>query len=136
MAFSMRQRLETAGQQLEQASRLLESTSFQRTLDRGFAIVSTAEGGIIRSASMAAEGSNVSIRFADGQRDAVIAGKTAGTTSSTTPTKTPSKQKPSASRPVMAAVRVISFNLILYSGLFTRALYSGAASSFDAGQRR
>ena len=27
----MRQRLETAGQQLEQASRLLESTSFQRT---------------------------------------------------------------------------------------------------------
>ena len=32
MAASMRQRLETAGQQLEQASRLLESTSFQRTL--------------------------------------------------------------------------------------------------------
>ena len=99
MAASMRQRLETAGQQLEQASRLLESTSFQRTLDRGFAIVSTAEGGIIRSASMAAEGSNVSIRFADGQRDAVIAGKTAGTTSSTTPTKTPSKQKPQRKPP-------------------------------------
>ena len=46
MAASMRQRLETAGQQLEQASRLLESTSFQRTLDRGFAIVSSAEGGL------------------------------------------------------------------------------------------
>lgn len=99
MAASMRQRLETAGQQLEQASRLLESTSFQRTLDRGFAIVSTAEGGIIRSASMAAEGSDVSIRFADGQRDAVIAGKTAGTTSSTTPTKIPSKQKPQRKPP-------------------------------------
>ena len=87
MAASMRQRLETAGQQLEQASRLLESTSFQRTLDRGFAIVSSAEGGIIRSASMATEGSDVSIRFADGQRDAVITGQTAGAKIFEPPTK-------------------------------------------------
>ena len=98
MAASMRQRLETAGQQLEQASRLLESTSFQRTLDRGFAIVSSAEGGIIRSASMATEGSDVSIRFADGQRDAVITGQTAGAKISKPPTKAQNraqtKQKP------------------------------------------
>ena len=94
MAASMRQRLESAGQQLEQAGRLLESTSFQRTLDRGFAIVSSAEGGIIRSASMANAGSEVSIRFADGQRDAVIAGKAAEAKMPASSIKTPSKRKP------------------------------------------
>ncbi|MGC6484288.1 MAG: exodeoxyribonuclease VII large subunit [Candidatus Puniceispirillales bacterium] len=72
LAASLRQRVETAGQRLEQASRLLESTSFQRTLDRGFAIVSTAEGSIMRSAAEAPDGQPVLIRFADGQRDAVL----------------------------------------------------------------
>lgn len=66
------QRLESAGQRLEQASRLLESTSFQRTLERGYAIVSTADGGIMRSHADADDGAAVSIRFGDGQRDAVL----------------------------------------------------------------
>lgn len=69
---SMRQRMDRADQSLKQASRLLESTSFQRTLERGFAIVSSAEGGIIRSRDALHEGEEIAIRFADGQRQAMI----------------------------------------------------------------
>jgi exodeoxyribonuclease VII large subunit len=72
MKASMRKRIDTAGQRLEQASLLLDSTSFQKTLDRGFAIVSTAEGKTMRRAAEASGGQAVSIRFADGQRDAVM----------------------------------------------------------------
>ncbi len=74
MTSNIGRRVGAAGQKLEQASRLLESTSFQKTLDRGFAIVSTADGEIMRSAEMTPDGQAVSIRFADGLRDAVLGG--------------------------------------------------------------
>ena len=72
MKSSVQNRIERVGQRLEQAGRLLETTSFQRTLDRGFAIVRNDQGHIIRSASDPASGEAVSIRFSDGQRQAII----------------------------------------------------------------
>lgn len=57
---------------LVQAERLLEASSFQRVLDRGFALVTGPDGVVIRSAESHADGTAVQLRFGDGSRDAVL----------------------------------------------------------------
>ena len=67
---SMDIRLERLMSRISQAARLLEVSSFQGVLDRGFAIVIGPDGGIMRSASQLGEGVDVTLRFGDGQRGA------------------------------------------------------------------
>ena len=55
---------------LEQAARLLDANSFERILDRGFALVAGADGRPLKRSAEAAAGADVSIRFADATRAA------------------------------------------------------------------
>jgi exodeoxyribonuclease VII large subunit len=57
---------------LASASSLLESLSFERVLERGYAVVSGPDGNILSSAKAAKPGLDVGIRFRDGQRSAKI----------------------------------------------------------------
>ncbi|MBY0423465.1 MAG: hypothetical protein K2Q06_14250, partial [Parvularculaceae bacterium] len=59
-------------QRLSKAGSLLESLSHLSALKRGFALVRTADGRILRSAGGAPGGAPVSIDFADGTRRAVL----------------------------------------------------------------
>jgi exodeoxyribonuclease VII large subunit len=61
-------------QRLDQASRLLDSVSYQSILKRGFALVTDASGDIVRRAEGIARGDGLSIEFADGKISAVVAG--------------------------------------------------------------
>ena len=71
-AASRRRALERRGERLSSASNLLRSLSYQNVLERGFALVRDAQGGVLRSAKTAPDGAAVSIRFADGDRGAVL----------------------------------------------------------------
>ena len=53
---------------LDQAGRLLEASSFERVLERGFALVTSAQGTPIKRAADAPTGAEVGVRFADGGR--------------------------------------------------------------------
>jgi len=55
---------------LDQASRLLDANSFERVLDRGFALVTAADGRPVKRAAEAGMGADVTIRFADAVRQA------------------------------------------------------------------
>ena len=56
------------GAALDQAGRLLEANSFQRVLERGFALVTTTDGRPVKRAAEAPQGAEVQVRFADGGR--------------------------------------------------------------------
>ena len=56
------------GAALDQAGRLLEANSFQRVLERGFALVTTTDGRPVKRASEAPQGARVQVHFADGGR--------------------------------------------------------------------
>ena len=60
---------------LAAAGKLLESVSYERVLDRGFALVQDADGQPVTAAAATREGQSVSIRFADGAAGAVISGR-------------------------------------------------------------
>ena len=62
----------TRQQQLEVAAKLLDANSFERVLDRGFALVTDAAGQPIKKAAGLVAGTAVAIRFADDSRQAVI----------------------------------------------------------------
>ncbi|RUT31191.1 exodeoxyribonuclease VII large subunit [Arsenicitalea aurantiaca] len=62
-----RERLDTLGQ-------LLASYSYRNVLARGFALVTDAEGEIVRARGSLAPGDTISIEFADGEIGATIAG--------------------------------------------------------------
>ena len=57
---------------LRNAAALLESYSYKRTLDRGFALVTDADGVPVRSVTQAAPGEGLAIEVADGRIDAVV----------------------------------------------------------------
>lgn len=79
-------RLERLGSRLAQAERLLGSMSHQAILERGFALVLDSEGALMRRAAEVADGSAVTIRFADGDKSAVAGA-------------TPARSKPRAEKP-------------------------------------
>ena len=58
-------------QRLERAGKMLELLSFKNILSRGFAVVRSKDGDLIRSASVAANQSKIRIVFADGDVEAV-----------------------------------------------------------------
>ena len=57
---------------LERLSLALAGHDPQRTLERGYVLVSSAEGEPISSAANAKAGDELRLRFADGVRDAMI----------------------------------------------------------------
>lgn len=56
----------------EQAGRLLEASSFQRVLSRGFALVTGEDGQVMRSTQQYEDGAKLIIRVNDGQRSATL----------------------------------------------------------------
>ena len=67
---TMNQGVADRARRLESAARLLQANSFERVLDRGFALVTDGEGAPIKRAAEASNGAVVTIRFADASRQA------------------------------------------------------------------
>lgn len=60
--------------QLEQAGRMLESLSYQRVLDRGYALVTDSRGLAVTSASEIGAGDDITLRMRDGEVAARVSG--------------------------------------------------------------
>lgn len=67
-------KIDTLTKRLEKAGQLLEAFSYQGVLKRGFVVVSDAKGKLVRSQDGVSSGDGVTLTFADGSREAVIAG--------------------------------------------------------------
>lgn len=63
---------------LAQTGRLLETLSHRSVLARGFALVTDAQGAVVRRAEGLSAGDGLRLGFADGAVDAVVAGGAAG----------------------------------------------------------
>ena len=57
---------------LNSLDQLLEASSFNRVLDRGFSLVMNDEGKLIKKSSEAPENANVKIKFSDRVRTAKL----------------------------------------------------------------
>ena len=57
---------------IDTAGRLLDSTSFKKVLERGYALVRAADGKVITSAKSHKTGEKVELSFADGTQSAVL----------------------------------------------------------------
>lgn len=86
---AMLRRLARAQDALQQQARVLESVSYERVLARGFALVTRADGALVRSARGVADGDALRLRFADGEVAAI-----AGAAVSPPPTGASEKQPP------------------------------------------
>lgn len=64
--------LDVRFEKLSATARVLESLSYERVLDRGFALVEDDEGAPVSRAAGLVEGDQVAIRFADGARRATV----------------------------------------------------------------
>ncbi len=80
--------LTTKSEKLTSTGRVLDSLSFERVLDRGFALVENAQGMPVSMAKDLSEGDRVALRFTDGRQAAQIVGG-----GSVGPTPAPIKQK-------------------------------------------
>lgn len=69
-----RQLVARKSERLITAGKLLDSYSYERVLDRGFALVTGADGSPILSATQLSPGDDVSLRLKDGERAARISG--------------------------------------------------------------
>lgn len=81
-------RLDDLSARLAASGRMLESLSYERVLDRGYALVEDASGTPVSKAAKLSEGDQVSVRFADGTSNMQVLG------SSGQPAKTPPKPAP------------------------------------------
>ena len=86
---------DTRMQKLAQNSRLLEANSYQRVLERGFALVTDASGAAIKRSAEAPEGAEIVIQFVDGARRASL---DSGEVLAKEPKKDSSKKSRKASR--------------------------------------
>ena len=77
----MTRQMESSTQRLNQASRLLDANSYQRVLERGFALVTDTDGQAIKRSAEAAEGAEIFVQFVDDRRHAVLDGKEGAPTS-------------------------------------------------------
>jgi len=64
--------LERTNNRLNQTARLLAANSYQRVLDRGFALVTDQAGKPVKSSKAASERATVTIRFSDAERRAQL----------------------------------------------------------------
>lgn len=77
----MTRQMEASTQRLNQASRLLDANSYQRVLERGFALVTDTDGQAIKRSAEAAEAAEIIVQFVDDRRHAVLDGKKGAPTS-------------------------------------------------------
>ena len=77
----MTRQMESSTQRLNQASRLLDANSYQRVLERGFALVTDTDGQAIKRSAEAAEAAEIIVQFVDDRRHAVLDGKKGAPTS-------------------------------------------------------
>ncbi|WP_371397015.1 exodeoxyribonuclease VII large subunit [Fretibacter rubidus] len=72
---AMTRHIDIQSARLERAGKLLEALSYQSVLSRGFAVVTDDAGHVVKQGKGLKAGEAVSLRFADVERAAVIAGK-------------------------------------------------------------
>lgn len=72
MAGGIARSIEVADARLKSAGQMLESLSYERVLDRGFALVRDMNGEPVLAAASTSPGQNVSIHFTDGDVGAVV----------------------------------------------------------------
>lgn len=70
--FAYVRRLKTEDDRLTGTGKLLDANSFERVLERGFALVRDESGVPVKSAGETREGQTVTLRFRDGEAPAVI----------------------------------------------------------------
>lgn len=75
---TMLRRLERAGERLAALEKLRSSFNPDGPLTRGFARIHAADGRLVRSAGALASGEAVTLKFADGERGALIDGEAPG----------------------------------------------------------
>ena len=83
----MERRYERAEERLLQASRLLSANSFERVLERGFALITDEGGKAIKRSADAAPRAQVTVRFADASRTAILDSSHQTASKSETPKK-------------------------------------------------
>ena len=92
LARRVDRRLSEDRQRTLSAGKLLETLSHKSVLARGFALVRTPDGGVVRSAPVAAAAARLTLTFADGDAVAIPEGGATDTESSPpAPTKTGAK---------------------------------------------
>ncbi|MGB0905997.1 MAG: exodeoxyribonuclease VII large subunit [Maricaulaceae bacterium] len=98
----MKTQLEGRQARLERAGKLLTAYSYQGVLERGFAIVQDADGGVVKTGAELSSGQGVELVFADGHRSAVIDGEGAIAPLKVKPKTKPKKAKPPAANTAQA----------------------------------
>lgn len=84
---------------LKASTRVLAAVSYQNVLDRGFALVRGADGGLIRRAAEAAPGASGEIQFSDGVRAVAFDGESAKDGGGASPKKTAKKSEKTTAKP-------------------------------------
>jgi len=82
----------------QQASRLLEAGSFQRILEKGFALVTGPDGQVMRSDDQYQDGTVLTLKLAKGQRDATL-GRLDGVPSPQNPPQKAASPKSATKKP-------------------------------------
>ena len=98
LAPAMLRRISRAQDALRQQARVLESVSYERVLARGFALVTSPDGRLVRSATAIVDGDALKLRFADGDIAATAGG-------GVPPPKPPGPATPSAEQPHRPRIR-------------------------------
>jgi exodeoxyribonuclease VII large subunit len=93
LAPAMARRLRRAQDALQQQARVLQSVSYEGVLARGFALVTRADGTLVRSAAAVADGDALRLRLADGEL-AATAGAASGTPRPPAAPATDAQQRP------------------------------------------
>lgn len=89
---AMQQSIAARRDTIAQRAKLLDAFNYRRVLDRGFAVVRSAEGAPLRTVAALDAAGSVQIELADGKRDALIGGSGRSGGGSSGPTK-PTKPK-------------------------------------------
>ena len=76
VVLSMGRYLQKSRDQLASTGKLLDAYSYQGVLERGYALVSDADGKVVRKGKPLKSGQSVNLTFSDGKRGAVIDGAT------------------------------------------------------------
>jgi exodeoxyribonuclease VII large subunit len=90
---------------LKSAGQLLESLSYERVLDRGFALIRDADGEPVMQAAATSAGQAVSIHFSDGDVGAVVGDDGPEPGRAPKPKKEAAKPAPTKSKPVPKTTR-------------------------------
>ncbi len=90
LRHAMERRLKEDQTALDQIARRLESVSYMNILKRGFAVVTDQKGAVVKTSGDLKAGTEITIRFQDGSRNAIAAGDKQGAGK---------KQKPKAGPP-------------------------------------